>query len=137
MCREQKQEHRASPAKRKPWLRQTSMAGLIRLIRWRLEEQQVCGSPGESTSVCLCLRGWAVPWSAVRARCIRVHECVLFRLWVCGLRPADRERPGAQVTAGSPDSSHNRLALLLRFIPCTQTPAEAEKRFYLPAAAAS
>lgn len=97
----------------------------------------MCGSPGESMSVCLCLRGWAVPWSAVRARCIRVHECVLFLLGVCGMRPADREKPGAQVTAGSLDSSHPRLASLLCFIPRMQTPAEGKKRFYLPAAAAS
>lgn len=42
---------------RKAWLRQTSMAGLIQLIRWRLEtvEERAC--------VCRCLRVFgAVPW---------------------------------------------------------------------------
>lgn len=41
------------------------------------------------------------------------------------------------MTAGSLDSSLPRLASLLCFIPRSQTPAEGEKRFYLPAAAAS
>ncbi len=100
---------------------------------------------GETASVWLSRSGyecvlvpvnWAVPWSAV-SFCIRVHECVLSSCAFEVLRPADRKKPGAPVTAGSLDLSLPCLASLLCFIPRLQTPAEGEKSFYLPAAAAS
>lgn len=108
------------------------------MIRWRLEKQQVCGSPGESVSVCVCAcEVGRSPWSAVGTLLHTCPQVCLVPLRVCGLRPADREKPGAPVTAGSLDSSLPRLASLLCFIPRSQTPAEGEKSFYLPAAAAS
>lgn len=124
---EQKQEHRASPAKRKPWLRHTSVAGLIRLML--RSRRRVC--------VLVPARLGVPPLvSCVSPFCIRVHECLVL-LCVCDPRPADQEKPGAPVTAGSLDSSLPQLASLLCFIPRSQTPAEGEKSFYLPAAAAS
>lgn len=65
-------------------------------------------------------------------------------LWIhvspyCGfviLRPVDRAKPGAPVTAGR-DSALARLVFLLCFIPPSLTDAEAENCFYLPGAAAS
>ena len=86
----------------------------------------MCGCPGESRSVCLCLRGWAVvSWVSSDAYVYLVLPHVY------GLRPADTRKPGAPVTAGSLYSLLLWLASVLCFIPRTQTPVEAEKSFYL------
>lgn len=89
----------------------------------------------ERVFVCACEVGRS-PGQLCEPVYIRVHECLVL-LCVCGLRPADPRKPGAPVTAGSLDSSLRWLASLFRFIPHSQTPAEGEKSFYLPAAAAS
>lgn len=93
----------------------------------------------ESMRVCLCLQGWAVPWSAVcEPFCIRVTPMCLILLCVCGLRPADQREARSSSDNRQPGFvSLPRLASLLCFIPRSQAPAEGEKSFYLPAAAAS
>lgn len=116
MCREQKQENRAYPAKRKPWFNQTSMDGLIRLIRWRLEKQQVCCFPGDSRSVYVraCEVGWSPDqlWGALLRS---------FLMWVCGAEAcwsreagssSDNRQPGlVSPSAGSTPRLYPSLAV--------------------------
>lgn len=71
------------------------------------------------------------PRSAVRTHAWDLSCCAF------GLRPAAQVKPGAAVSPGSLDPSLARLPPLLCFIPRSQTPAEGERSFYLPAAAAS
>lgn len=78
---EQKQERRASPDKSKAKLRQTSVAGLIRLIRWKLEERQVWQSEGECVFVPAMLGGPLVSCVSPSAYVSTSVSCLAVHLW--------------------------------------------------------
>lgn len=109
---------RASPdksnPKNNPKLRQTSVAGLIRLIRRKLEKQQEWQSEGECVFVPAMLGGPLVSCLSPSAYVSTSVSCLAVHLW---LRPADRGKPGAPVTAGSLNPSLPRLPFALLLYP--------------------
>lgn len=103
---------------------------------WRISEGLVVQ---QRAWVCIC--AWEDGWSPGQLwQPLRLHTCPGVGLPCCtsvvwGL--VDEKKPGAAVAAGSLDPPLPRLSELLCLIPRSQTPAEAERSFYLPAAAAS